>query len=279
MTKHTQVQDLTANAAMAGSAIEFNAERNPIVQIKDGEVFANSRDVAAYFGKRHDNVLRDIDNLLENNGSSKLRNLFVAESSYHEAAKKTVRHFEMTRDGFSLLAMGFTGLKALKWKLAYIDAFNAMEAELRRQTAVVDPNAITKSDLARLILESEEEKAQLQIENANKSAEIANLAPRAEAHDRFLDATGEVNLQMAMREIAARPRLAIRFLRDKGVMFNEGKNANTPKACYVQRGYFRVRTSAPDKHGNVYPQTMVTPRGAAWLDTVIPNDLRIGVAA
>ena len=40
--------------------------------------------------------------------------------------------YNMNRDGFSLLAMGFTGEKALRWKLDYIKAFNTMEAELKR---------------------------------------------------------------------------------------------------------------------------------------------------
>lgn len=113
---------------------DVDASRQPIVVIRDGEVFANSRDVADSFGKRHDNVLQAIDNLLQTGGSSDLRNLFVERSEIHDQARKTVRLFDMNRDGFALLAMGFTGQKALKWKLSYLQAFNAMEAELHKQS-------------------------------------------------------------------------------------------------------------------------------------------------
>lgn len=56
------------------------------------------------------------------------------ESSFINRGKEYLECF-ITRDGFSLLAMGFTGAKALKWKLKYIEAFNKMEAELKKQLA------------------------------------------------------------------------------------------------------------------------------------------------
>ena len=57
--------------------VPVKQEHQPVVFIKNGEVFANSRDVAAYFGKRHDNIMRDIGNLLRTEGSSNLSNLFI----------------------------------------------------------------------------------------------------------------------------------------------------------------------------------------------------------
>ncbi|WP_286084191.1 Rha family transcriptional regulator [Agrobacterium sp. FDAARGOS_525] len=72
-------------------------------------VVANSLDVAAYFGKRHDNVVRDIENLFEQDV------LNFEEAPYtNEQNGQTYRAFDMTRDGFTLLAMGFTGAKALR---------------------------------------------------------------------------------------------------------------------------------------------------------------------
>lgn len=59
--------------------------------------------------------------------------MFV-ESSYLNRGKKYLEYL-VTRDGFSLLAMGFTGTKALKWKIKYIEAFNKMEEMLRKQSA------------------------------------------------------------------------------------------------------------------------------------------------
>lgn len=108
---------------------------NPIVTIKDGKVFANSRDVADFFGKRHDNVLRAIDRL---DCSEKFRSLNFEESFLEvetgRGAHRVFRAFDMTKDGFAFLVMGFTGREAARFKEAYINRFNEMEEELRIET-------------------------------------------------------------------------------------------------------------------------------------------------
>jgi len=84
--------------------------------------------VAEKFEKRHDNVMRDIRGLLKNEETQQMFKL----SSYIE--KQNGQKYPMcymNRDGFSLLAMGFTGKKALNWKIQYIKAFNTMEEILK----------------------------------------------------------------------------------------------------------------------------------------------------
>lgn len=89
---------------------------------------ANSRDVAEHFEKQHKDVLESIRNLVAENSATK--SMFI-EATY-ENRGKLYPQYEITRDGFSLLVMGFTGQKALDWKLKYIAAFNEMESELKR---------------------------------------------------------------------------------------------------------------------------------------------------
>ena len=104
----------------------------PVLRAVEGRAVANSREVAAAFEKRHDNVLRDIDSLIATAPECALK--FEATSdkvAMPQGGIRTSRSFDMDRDGFALLAMGFTGAKALRFKLAYIEAFNRMEAELR----------------------------------------------------------------------------------------------------------------------------------------------------
>ena len=103
-----------------------------IVFEKDGVPMADSRKVAEVFEKRHDHVLRDIDRLL-GSGHPDLGSLFTEASAYNDKARKDVRFYVMNRDGYGLLAMGFTGPRALTFKLGFIHAFNAMEIELRRR--------------------------------------------------------------------------------------------------------------------------------------------------
>ena len=130
-----------------------------------------------------------------------------------------------------------------------------------------------------MVIEVEEEKAVLAAQNAEQACQITNLTPKAEAYDNFVSSEGAVNLRTAMRELRAKPNLAIKYLKDASHTFSEGKNSNTPKSHLVARGYFFVAPSKPNREGNTYPQTFVTPRGVAWLDSIIPEDLRIGGAA
>lgn len=113
----------------------------PVVFERDGRVFASSRDVAECFEKRHDNVMRDIDNLLKDINSSKLRSGLFQQIMIPDGQGIDRRAFDMTRDGFMLLAMGFTGSRAMAFKLRYIEQFNAMEAALKAQTALPDAAA------------------------------------------------------------------------------------------------------------------------------------------
>lgn len=108
----------------------------PILTIKAGRVVANSRDVATAFGKRHDNVLRDIERL---DCSQEFAALNFEETPYTEPQNgQTYRSYNLTRDGFVFLVMGFTGREAAKFKEAYILAFNRMEEELRGMGLIED---------------------------------------------------------------------------------------------------------------------------------------------
>lgn len=91
------------------------------------KLITTSLKVAEHFEKEHKDVLESIRNLTAENSAAK----FFKETTYKSRGKEYPL-YEMDRDGFSLLAMGFTGEKALRWKLDYIKAFNAMEGELKR---------------------------------------------------------------------------------------------------------------------------------------------------
>jgi Rha family phage regulatory protein len=87
--------------------------------------------VAEKFGKRHDDVLKAIRVLLAEMPPEGLRNF--AEIFVEDSYGRKQPAYEMSRDGFSLLAMGFTGKKALQWKLKFLEGFNLMEQALLRQ--------------------------------------------------------------------------------------------------------------------------------------------------
>lgn len=104
---------------------------------QDGErLTTDSTMVAAVFGKRHDNVVRDIRGLTEQLPEDRLLNFeetVTARPNPAGGADIQTISYAMTRDGFTLLVMGYTGRRALAFKLAYIDAFNAMAEYIRNQ--------------------------------------------------------------------------------------------------------------------------------------------------
>lgn len=91
------------------------------------KLITTSLKVAEVFEKEHKNVLKSIENLVADNSAAK----FFQLTTYKNRGKEYPM-YEMDRDGFSLLVMGFTGEKALQWKIKYIEAFNQMESELKR---------------------------------------------------------------------------------------------------------------------------------------------------
>lgn len=104
----------------------------PSVSLHSGRPATTSRDVAKFFGKRHDNVVRSIQDLISNTPESFSALNFEAAEYTDEQGKQRLM-FILYRDGFMLLVMGYTGKKALAVKLAYIEAFNCMEAELAKR--------------------------------------------------------------------------------------------------------------------------------------------------
>lgn len=108
----------------------------PELSIHNGIVTTTSTQVAQFFGKRHDNVLRAIRVLLREGASAdyllNFEEMVVTSENPSGGTPISAPAYRMTREGFMLLAMGFTGKEALRWKLAYIAAFNRMEAELQK---------------------------------------------------------------------------------------------------------------------------------------------------
>ena len=104
---------------------DFAASYSKVHRRNDGQTpVVNSRDLAERFEIRHDNVLRDIDLLT---GSSDLRSLsnqgvspFREITAFDSKANREIRSFDLTRDGFTLLVMGWTGEKAMAFKVVLL---------------------------------------------------------------------------------------------------------------------------------------------------------------
>ena len=125
-----------------------------LVTINNGQAVTTSMKIAEYFGKKHQHVMEKIRKLLDELpsewGVSNFR-----QSSYFNVQGKEQPCYEMTKDGFTLLAMGFTGKKAIEFKLNYINAFNTMieiiqnqGISLQQQYLIADKEFKTATEIA-----------------------------------------------------------------------------------------------------------------------------------
>lgn len=107
--------------------------KDVVIKKIDGELVVTSRQVAENFEKRHADVLRVIEDLNSENAILRSQKYFIETYYKVEGNNKNYKEYLLTRDGFSLLVMGFTGSKAMQWKLKYIEAFNKMEQAIKGQ--------------------------------------------------------------------------------------------------------------------------------------------------
>lgn len=166
--------------------LENMIQNNPQALVKsvNGVMVADSLQVADSFGKRHSHVLRAIENLISSlyaeeaavsdeewmyekiEGSSQsdfglagdtqpnfgLSEKYFIPSTYKDSTGRELKHYWLTRDGFSLLVMGFTGPAAIHWKLLYIEAFNKMEEALRSKVDIRQLVTQITTDVLRTVL-------------------------------------------------------------------------------------------------------------------------------
>lgn len=238
---------------------------SPVVFERSGEVRTTSRDVADLFEKRHDQILRDIGNLVADLPDR----LHTFEETVFErpnpsgGAPIQSRGYEMTRDGFTLLAMGFTGKKALKFKLAYIEAFNRMETALRNRPAI-DLN--NPADLRMLLANYANDKIELQ-------AQVADLTPKAEALDRIATADGSLCITDAAKALQMRPKDLFSYLREHGWIYRRvgqshdvGYQSKTTSGLLEHKITTVLRADGTEK---ITEQVRITPKGLSRLSALI----------
>ena len=126
---------------------------------KSGKAVVSSRDIARVFEKNHQHVMRDIRNIIENDAQWGASNF--GQSSYMNEQSKSQPEYLISRDGFTLLVMGYNGEKAMRFKKAYIAAFNEMERRLAPQNYKEALLALVAAEEAREAIESQNKALQL----------------------------------------------------------------------------------------------------------------------
>jgi Rha family phage regulatory protein len=233
-------------------------DRKPVVFQKDGGVFATSRDVAEFFEKEVKHVHEAIKNMVAK--EPKLASTFFRPFKIKDLSGESISHYEMTRDGFTLLAMGFTGTKALQWKLRYIEAFSAMEAQLRQQQMVPDLND------PRQLLKLLENHAKRAVE---LEAQVDELKPSADALDRIAGTDGSMNITVAAKNLQVQPKDLFKHLRANGWIYRRpGTKEDIAYQSKLQSDLLEHKVHTVQKADGsdlIVTQVRVTPKGLSRL--------------
>ncbi|MFT3994743.1 MAG: phage regulatory protein/antirepressor Ant [Dysgonomonas sp.] len=233
---------------------------NKLVFNQSGEALTNSLLVSEKFGKNHQHVTRDIDNLKKD--VSNFGQMFI-QSTYPDAYGRDQRMYIMNRDGFTLLAMGFTGKKALEFKLQYIEAFNKMESELKSLNKFALPQSF--SEALRLAAEQAEtiEQQQLQLESQKPKVLFADAVEMSENSC----LVGELAKILKQNGIEVGQNRLFTWMRANGYLCTRGELYNQPSQQAMELGLFELikRTiNNPDGSVRTTCTTKVTGKGQIY---------------
>lgn len=237
-----------------------------ILSTQNGEPVASSLQIAESFGKEHNHVLRDIKVLLEGMPKNGQTPMFYKTEYVHEQNGQTYPMYQMNRDGFSLLVMGFTGKAALEWKLKYIAAFNEMERRIKQpqmtpaalREAILNPDTVIQ--LCQQIKAEREKNARLTAENAKLTAANEIMQPKADYFDQQVAANQLTGLNETADALRIPRRTFVAWLVERKYLYRNHCNKLVPDPC-MNDGLFQPKeytSSGAPLNGT---QTMVTPKG------------------
>lgn len=237
--------------------------------VNNNRVVVSSRDVARVFEKSHKNVIQSIRGLECNEEFNRLN---FQPVEYTDAKGEKRPEYLITRDGFTLLAMGFTGQKAMDFKIRYIAAFNKMEKELTlRQHGYSLPSNYLEALEALVHTEKARQALAAQIEQ-DKHKVV------------FAEAVSVSDTDILMRDMAkllrqngfpvGEKRLFALF-REKGYLMRTKRDWNRPTQRAMELGLFRIQERVVFNHVGKPSRTVftpyVTPKGQLYFINAFKN--------
>ena len=218
------------------------------------QVLTNSLLVAEKFEKEHQHVLRDIRVLIK--GMSKIGDtpLFEETTYVNPQNKQEYPMFIMNRDGFTLLAMGFTGKKALGFKMDFINAFNKMESMLKSDDYIL---MRSQQILQKRVdnLQAEKKRLETELEEARPAVTFTSAVSGAESSC----LVGELAKIIAQNGYAIGEKRLFKWMRDNGYLGKHVERYNVPNQQYIEQGLFTVKKGVRSGSGGVL-HTTLTPK-------------------
>ncbi len=208
----------------------------------DGRPVTTSLMVAERFGKRHDRVLRSIENL---ECSNEFRVSNFGETSYTQAQNgQSYKMYEITKDGFAFLVLGFTGKPAAELKEAFINEFNRLlktqqpVKQLSKEEQILHVMQFLQADVKALQEQNQIHKETIQIQQH----EIKKLAPKAEYAETVLHSNEAILTTIIAKELGMGAITLNQVLHGLGIIHKiDGKWVAYAK--YQDKGYTVTRTS------------------------------------
>ena len=220
----------------------------------NGKEVTTSLIVSTVFGKEHDKVIRDIQSL---HCSKEFNTANFGVISYQDSMNRVRQAYELTKDGFSFLVMGYTGEKAGEFKEKFIAAFNKMESMLKSDDFILDR--------AMQILKNRLELQQRQLEIANQT--IEKQAPKVEYHDKVLQSRDLISTSIIAKDLGMSATALNKQLHARGIIY-QVQGVWVPYSKYQNQGLCHSQTF-PIRHDDGTPGTAIhyywTERGREFI--------------
>lgn len=233
--------------------------REIVLSMQSGEPVASSRQVAENFGKEHKDTLESIRQILAAENSA-TKSMFY-ETTFENRGKQYPMYL-MNRDGFTLLAMGFTGKAALEWKLKYIAAFNEMEKKLTEQ-----PQLTRSQLLATALIAAHEELEE-------KDKQIETMKPKALFADAVSASSqsilvGEMAKLLSQNGIQMGQNRLFQWMRENGYLIKDKKRTdyNMPTQKSMELRLFEIKETSiahSDGHTSINKTPKLTGIGQVY---------------
>lgn len=243
-----------------------------VIQGGNGRDVTTSLIVSQVFGKEHAKVVRDIESLSCSTNFN-VANFGVIE--YTDTRGRIQKAYEMTKDGFSFLVMGYTGAKAGQFKEMFIAEFNKREAMLKSDDYIL----ARSQEILHNRLQLAEQRLQIAQGTIEKQEEqIQVLAPKAAYTDEVLQSTSTYTLTQIAHDLGLRSVHALtRILMEKKIIYRQSGQWQ-PTAKVADKGYFDTRTAKFVKSDNTIGTSMttvITESGRQFLHSLIGKEVSL----
>jgi anti-repressor protein len=232
-----------------------------VFKSEKGNPVTTSLLVAKKFGKDHNHIVRDIQNIIEKGSAQNWTHPLFFESTYiHPQNGQSYRMYIMNRDGFSLLVMGFTGEKAMNFKLDFIIAFNKMEQTLKAQL----PQDYLSALKALVASEEQKQLAEAKVKEMEPKALFADSVNASSSSILI----GDLAKILKQNGVSVGQNRLFQWLRENSYLGTKGEYYNKPTQKAMDLGLFEVveRTQENRKDNSIFITftTKVTGKGQLY---------------